>query len=178
MARNVEIKARLPDAQADRIRRRALARSPVAPEVLHQTDTFYATPSGRLKLRRLHDGRAELVAYDRPDATGPALSAYDRVACDDPDALHAVLARTLGVRGVVEKRREVVLLGQTRVHLDDVKGLGRFLELEVVLREDQSPEEGRAIAVALMELLGIAPESLVECAYIDLLERALDRGLA
>jgi adenylate cyclase class IV len=71
---------------------------------------------------------------------------------------------------VVEKRRQVIHIGQTRLHLDDVVGLGIFLELEVVLRENQSSEEGAAIALELMAALGIEPASLIDVAYIDLLE--------
>ena len=52
------------------------------------------------------------------------------------------LAGVLKTRGVVTKRREVFLIGRTRVHLDDVKGLGTFVELEVVLGDDEPPGNG------------------------------------
>lgn len=63
------------------------------------------------------------------------------------------------------------MTGQTRIHLDEVEGLGRFIELEVVLRRDQTIEEGQRIAEALMVRLGVRSEDLVEEAYVDLLER-------
>lgn len=170
MASNIEIKARLSPARAKRIREQALTRSSLPPEVLYQTDTFYRVPSGRLKLRELKDGTAELIAYERPNRAGPKQSLYVRSPCTDPKSLHEVLARSVGIRGVVEKHRQVIHVGQTRVHLDEVAGLGSFLELEVVLRENQSPEEGEAIAAELMTVFGIASESLIEGAYIDLVE--------
>ena len=55
------------------------------------------------------------------------------------------------------------------MHLDQVEGLGTFVELEVVLEEDQSEDEGVRIAEELMETLGLDRERLVECAYADLL---------
>ncbi len=60
-------------------------------------------------------------------------------------------------------------MGQTRIHLDRVDGLGDFVELEVVLRPDQEQREGIAIAHELMRRLGIAEDQLVKVAYIDLL---------
>ena len=60
-------------------------------------------------------------------------------------------------------------MGQTRVHLDEVEGLGTFVELEVVLRPDQSPAEGTLIATGLMKKLGISDDQLVDRAYLDLL---------
>jgi len=76
---------------------------------------------------------------------------------------------------VVRKKRAVHLIGQTRVHLDEVEGLGHFVELEVVLRPEQDAVDGGAIARGLMASLDIGPDQLVEFAYIDLLDRTTTR---
>jgi len=55
------------------------------------------------------------------------------------------------------------------VHLDRVEGLGHFLELEVVLKENERAESGVQEAHSLMAQLGIEPSQLVETAYVDLL---------
>jgi adenylate cyclase class IV len=170
MASNVEIKARLAPGQAALIRGRALSLSSRPSEHLHQVDTFYRVPAGRLKLRDFGDGTGELIAYERPDRAGPSCSSYALFPCADPRALHEALARSLGVRGIVEKQREVIHVGQTRIHLDEVAGLGSFLELEVVLRDGQSEEQGAVIAADLEAALGVPGESRIEGAYIDLLE--------
>ena len=170
MASNIEIKARLSPEQWRRIQKEALALSSVAPTILEQTDTFYTVPKGRLKLRELKDGTAELIAYERPDRSGPEHSSYVRSSCSDAKSLHEALARSLGVRGVVEKHRQVIHVGQTRIHLDEVVGLGSFLELEVVVQENQSLAEAEAIAAELMRAFAVTSESLIEGAYIDLLE--------
>ncbi|CAD7695776.1 unnamed protein product [Ostreobium quekettii] len=88
----------------------------------------------------------------------------------DPRSLSEALGRSLGVRGVVEKQREVIMVGRTRVHLDEVAGLGTFLELEVQLAEGQSAEEGEAVAAELMAHFGVGRGCLVEGAYIDAIE--------
>ncbi len=172
VARNVEIKARLSAGNAAAARQAALARATDPPEDIRQTDTYFHVPKGRLKLRVFGEGRAELIAYQRPDQPGPKLSSYVRAPCADAELTLAALGAALGVRGVVVKHRVVVLVGQSRLHFDEVAGLGHFLEIEVVLRDDQSPAEGERIARRLMEMLGIEPADLVDGAYIDLLAAA------
>lgn len=168
MARNIEIKARARDLARLELRARELGGG--APEELVQVDTFYAAPSGRLKLRVFGDGTGELIQYDRPDRGEPAESRYERSPAADPASLHAALEGALGVRAVVRKRRRVVLVGQTRVHLDEVEGLGSFLELEVVLAPDQTTADGAAIARRLMGELGVRAQDLIPGAYVDELE--------
>ena len=168
MARNIEIKARVSEAVLCEIDARACARSDREPVFVQQTDTFYNVPRGRLKLRRVRNGSAELISYDRSDEQGPKLSDYVLSPCVKPESLHAVLERNLGVRGTVEKTRRIVMVGQTRVHLDRVNGLGSFVELEVVLRDDQSPADGQVIADRLIAELGIGSDELIDVSYIDL----------
>jgi len=171
---NVELKARLADRPATEALLATISDTP--PTTLRQRDTFFRCHHGRLKLRELDAGGGELIAYDRANLTGARESDYAIAAVADAAALHAVLSRTLGATTVVEKTRVLYRVGQTRVHVDEVAGLGDFLELEVVMRADQSPDEGRAIAVDLMRRLGIREGDLVAMAYADLLaERAARR---
>jgi predicted adenylyl cyclase CyaB len=167
---NIEIKARVQNF--DEIRRRAEDLSGSAVEVIPQEDTFFNTPHGRLKLRLLAENRAQLIYYTRPDQEGPKRSDYHISHSSDPASLKRVLELAYGIRGVVRKTRYLYLVGQTRVHLDDVDGLGQFMELEVVMGEKQSDAEGQAIAEALMASLGIEKTDLLEGAYMDLLESA------
>lgn len=168
VASNIEIKARARDL--DRLERRARELGGGEAEELLQVDTFYSVPTGRLKLRVFGDGTGELIQYHRPDRGGPKESRYERVPAADPAPLHVALENALGVRAVVRKRRRVVLVGPTRVHLDEVDGLGTFLELEVVLGPDDTTGDGERIARELMGELGVGAEDLVEGAYVDLLE--------
>ncbi len=168
MARNVEVKARVRDAAA--FRRRVESMSDAAVEALDQRDTFFVVPRGRLKLRVLGPDACELIYYERPDDAAATLSEYFVVRSSDPEAFLEILSAVLGVRGVVAKRRFLYRIGRTRVHLDEVDGLGTFVELEVVLDEGESPEEGRDVAERLSAALGIEEEDRVRGAYIDLLE--------
>ena len=166
--RNVEIKARVCDFETLRRRVEALSNKPV--EIIDQLDTFYITPRGRLKLRVLAPDYCELIQYSRADDSAAKTSTYDIVRSDDPASFSRILESALPIRGVITKRRHLYLIGQTRIHLDEVEGLGTFMELEVVLSRGQTSEYGAAIANDLMEKLGISPEHLISGAYIDLLE--------
>jgi predicted adenylyl cyclase CyaB len=169
MPSNIEIKARVRDL--DQIRRRAEELSDTPVEVIPQEDIFFKTPQGRLKLRILSQNSGQLIYYTRPDREGPKRSDYHISLTSDPENLKHVLDLAYGIRGVIRKTRYVYLDSQTRVHLDDVEGLGQFMELEVVLREGQEDAEGQAIAESLMAALGIESSDLLEGAYIDLLEK-------
>jgi predicted adenylyl cyclase CyaB len=165
---NIEIKAYARDFAEIRRRAEALSNQPV--NILLQEDTFFNSPQGRLKLRVLSGDQGQLIYYTRPDQEGPKRSDYHIFLTNDPENLKRALELAYGIRGVVRKTRYLYLVGQTRVHLDDVEGLGQFMELEVVMQEGQSDAEGQAIAEDLMARLGVEGSDLIEGAYMDLLE--------
>jgi predicted adenylyl cyclase CyaB len=169
MPTNIEIKARVPDPALFAAAARAISDAP--PQTLRQRDTFFRCPDGRLKLRELGAGRSELIWYDRPDVGGSRRSDYHIAPVADPAALRRLLDRAYGVTQVVEKTRTLCLVGQTRIHLDEVVGLGSFVELEVVLHDGQPEPEGHRIAAKLMARLGIAANDLLTGAYAEMLPR-------
>jgi len=168
MARNIEIKARVTDA--GRLEKCLAGLKVDFQAQLQQTDTFFKVPSGRLKLREFADGTAELIHYHRADRSDAKLSDYERVAISDPTGMRALLKRALGIRGTVRTQRTLLLVGKTRIHIDTVEGLGRFLELEVVLDDSDTIVAGEQTAAALLKQLEITAGDLVSGAYIDLLE--------
>jgi predicted adenylyl cyclase CyaB len=167
MRRNVEIKARITDMAALTARVKSLADQ--GPEILRQEDTFFNSGQGRLKLRKFSDSQGELIYYERPDIDQPAECQYRITPTSEPDKVIDMLSRSHGVRGVIRKKRTLYLADQTRIHLDEVEGLGTFLELEVVLRPNQDSSDGVQLAEKLMTQLGVDPADLVKTAYIDLL---------
>jgi len=172
MPTNIEIKARLRDPR--RTRQLAEKIAGTEPRLLRQTDTFFGVNQGRLKLREFPDAPAELIFYRRPDQSGPKASNYAIHRTDDGPGLRALLVAALVETGTVRKTRTLLMAGRTRIHLDEVEGLGHFLELEVVLAEGESPADGEAEAKRLMKALEIEETDLVETAYIDLLSENTD----
>jgi predicted adenylyl cyclase CyaB len=167
---NVEIKARAAAwpaqlkaglALADRVER------------LTQSDTFFNCSNGRLKLREQGRAGAYLVFYSRAGLKGPKASSYTLVPVKSAGKTKRSLSRILGVKALVKKKRVVCFAGRTRIHFDEVKGLGRYIELEVVMKPGEALAAGRREAKTLMRALGIRPGDLVPGAYADLLEQKL-----
>ena len=168
MPSNVEIKARL--RNRDRVEALVRARADHGPELIVQEDVFCPSEKGRFKLRTFSKDRGELIFYRRLDTEGPTESEFFKAPTSDPGAMAVAMGAALGTAGVVKKRRTLYLVGQTRVHLDEVEGLGHYLELEVVLEPGQSTDDAAAIAHELMATLGISTEDLEANAYIDLID--------
>lgn len=141
---NLEIKARLRDPAAALRRVRELEPRPHSVE--RQVDTYLSVPRGRLKLRRrwtASEPRAgavpeieqpcELIAYDRPDVEGARRSDFLLLRLPAETRVEDVLGLALGLDARVEKVRTVFLHDSVRIHLDEVAGIGSFLELEAIL---------------------------------------------
>jgi homotetrameric cytidine deaminase len=169
-SRNVELKAHDPDPA--RTLERALAAGARDEGLLRQRDTYFHVAAGRLKLREEDPGGATLIAYQRPDEAAERVSSYRLVQVPDAAALRSALAAAIGIDVVVVKRRHLLMWETVRIHLDEVRGLGSFLELEAVAEPagDLAREHGQV--ARLRELLEIRDESLREGSYADALRGA------
>ncbi len=163
---NVELKARI-DA-GDRVRAVAVQLATARLADQHQIDTYFVCLHGRLKLREIDAQRAELIWYERPDQTAPKPCRYCLIPVDDPAAMKHALQAALGVHVVVEKHREIYLFHNVRIHLDQVTGLGQFLEFEAVLGAEVTEDKGRRQVEQLQAHFGIATADLLTGSYADL----------
>jgi len=165
--RNIELKARLTDLAAARETARSIATKEIGLQV--QTDTYFHCPNGRLKLRQIEHAPAHLVWYARPDTEGPKASDYRLVPVANPETLKAALSDEYGIWCVVRKHREIFLYHNVRIHLDEVEGLGTFLEFEAVLGGDVDDRQGHAQLAELRRQFSISDTDLLAVSYSDLL---------
>jgi predicted adenylyl cyclase CyaB len=163
MPSNIEIKAILKDRR--KVETIVARLSDSEPEILHQHDIFFRCETARLKLRIVSPEHGELIQYERSDVAEVRSSRYLIARTPDPEILSEILTKALGQTGIVRKTRTLYLIGQTRVHLDQVEALGDFLELEVVLRSEQSEIAGKDIATKLLSDLGIDRSQFISEAY-------------
>jgi predicted adenylyl cyclase CyaB len=167
--RNIELKARIADANAARKLAEAIATERRGIE--RQVDTYFHCRNGRLKLREIEGQAAQLIWYARPDTRGPKPSDYQIVPVSDAARLKIALTAALGTRTVIEKRREIFLWHNVRIHLDEVAGQGVFLEFEAVLEPLLDDTAGKAELEQLAKHFGIATADLVCWSYGEIAER-------
>jgi adenylate cyclase class IV len=163
--RQIEIKLRWSDHEA--VLARALEAGARDEGLLVQRDQFYGVSKGRLKLRTIADVRGELIAYDREDAAAARASDYGLYPTGAAALLDEVLSRALTKAGVLEKTRHLLIFRNTRIHLDDVVGLGRFVELETVI-QDQSESDAVAEHDEVITVLGLGDAERIAVGYMDL----------
>ncbi len=135
---------------------------------MKQIDTYFNVPQGRLKLREINTHEAELIYYERSDLAESRYSNYQICDIPEPVAFKQIATMALGVKGVVEKQRELWMFGDTRIHLDEVKDLGQFVELETVIHS-QTEAEAQTEHQLVKDTLGIKEEDLVSVSYSDLI---------
>ncbi len=162
----IEIKARLRDrASAEQILAAHSARS-VGTD--RQKDTYFRVAEGRLKLR---EGNIEnaLIYYRRPDQTGPKRSDVALYKTQPGDGLKEILTQAMGVLSTVEKIRKIYFIDNVKIHLDEVAGLGQFIEIEAIDADGSiGSERLREQCSRWMAAFGILQTDLFENSYSDM----------
>lgn len=178
----VEIKVR---ADHDVVRTHLRGRDASSEGTVTQADTYYDAPhrdfaetDEALRLRResAEDDQTVLVTYKGPlvDDSSKTREEHE-TGVDSPFAVEGILDG-LGFEPAetVEKVRERFKLDGYTVTLDDVTGLGEFVEVEVEVPEDDV-EDAREGAREVLESLGLDPDAGIRTSYLGLLLEA-DNG--
>lgn len=164
---NIEIKAKYENlVEAKNIAQKIGARFEGS---LYQIDTYFQVKEGRLKLREIIAQETQLIYYERPNVTGAKLSRYQIYSVENTPQLRSILESALGIWCVVEKQREVYWFEEIRIHLDQVKHLGNFLEFEGLIQEDSIKEKVKEKAENLVSLFRIPTSNLIAASYSDLI---------
>jgi adenylate cyclase, class 2 len=164
---NIEIKARC--ANPDRIRKYLVGHHAVFKGVDHQTDTYFNVQQGRLKLR---EGNIEnnLIYYERNNHAGPRSSVFRLIKMEQPLELKEILVSSLGIKTIIRKKREIYFLHNVKFHLDEVEGLGTFMEIEAGNLTADIPEESlRMQCDHYIKELGIRHGDMIDVSYSDMI---------
>lgn len=165
MPRNLELKAPLPPSAAGAAIARSLG-AKLADRFYH-TDTYFKIGPGRLKLREFRGGIGELIRYSRPNTRGVRVSRYTIVQVRHPAEVRNALKRVFGVSAVVRKRRDLYILKNARIHLDRVRGLGSFVEFEVII--SYGMPQAKRLMNELKKAFGLRDRDCIGTSYSTLL---------
>ena len=172
---NIEFKARMRDEK--RVRAALKSLRPRVAGTDHQIDTYFNAPSGRLKLRQGNIENA-LIFYQRENRSQVRQSRVLLCEFSNPaemQTLKTVLESALGVAAVVDKVREIYYVDNIKIHLDRVRRLGKFLEVEAFVKKGNL-RHARKQAERIKALFGVRPQDILSHSYSDLiLERANSR---
>jgi adenylate cyclase len=160
----IELKARVPSLEKKR--QILLSIGAEIEDIYKQTDTYFNTFQGRLKLREVEgQPTSKLIHYARKDT--PGLKKSDVILYDTYDSrtIKTLLKRALGIKVIVTKSREIYHHQRTQIHLDKVEDLGTYIEFE---REITNLPEDHKILDLLMKSLEICQEDLETVSYSDL----------
>jgi adenylate cyclase class IV len=163
--RNIELKAR--DPHPDRSRELCLSLQAEDHGELFQRDTYFQVTHGGLKLREQRPGQAHLIQFDRASEPQERESRYRLIDVGDGPVLRAALESALGVRVSVLKRRHLFIWQAVRIHLDEVQGLGNFIEFEAVAQEQSDLTREYELVRELRELFAVSDERLVAQGYAE-----------
>lgn len=136
----------------------------------HQIDTYFIVKHGRLKLR---EGTIEnnLIFYQRENISGPKTSNFLLYKSLEPELLKKILGDALDVLVVVDKQRHIYYVQNAKIHLDQVKDLGTFLEIEIVdmgEKNDPSFPDLHHQCEHYKSLFSVQDQDLIEGSYSDM----------
>ncbi|MBN1397592.1 MAG: class IV adenylate cyclase [Bacteroidetes bacterium] len=165
MLQNLELKARIPSLPA--AIRTAAGLHSRSREFLCQRDIYYNVRHGRLKLRIINSRTAELIYYIRPNKGTSRYSDYIVMSVGDPQSVNKILTTAIGRKIIIDKKRRIFLYKNARIHIDDVYGLGSFIEFEVQVKNGRS--QAKTLLKNLVEKFKIKPSDTEAVSYSDLL---------
>ncbi len=133
-----------------------------------QRDIYFKTNNGRLKLRKgIIEGA--LVFYKRENVKGVKISEYSLYKSKDPEALESILRETLGVLVEVVKTREMYFINNVKFNIDNVQGLGKFVEIEAMTENKDDFVRLKSTVQHYLDEFKILPKDIQSHSYSDLL---------
>jgi len=165
--KNFEFKVKVDELE--KYENKILTLNPEFEGVKHQIDTYFNTELGRLKLRESNDENS-LINYDRENISGSKESQIILYQHKPNVALKNILTRQLGVKIIVDKKRRIYFIDNVKFHFDNVDGLGTFIEVEAIDRNEEfTTEELKEQCNKYFNFFQLTKSNLVDKSYSDLI---------
>ncbi len=136
---------------------------------IQQVDTYYKMPDGRLKCRIIDDEAEEWIFYNRPDRLTPKISQFLILSKQQAQARWGTINLKKWV--TVSKKRDVFLIENTRIHLDDVDNLGTFIEFEALVSPRYNVRVCHELIAEYRQLFAPILGEVIASSYCDMIDR-------
>ncbi|MCF2143902.1 MAG: class IV adenylate cyclase [Candidatus Heimdallarchaeota archaeon] len=133
-----------------------------------QVDIYFKITKGRLKLRK-GAKQSYLIYYEREDLREIRPSHFELYPTATPTKLEKLLRAAFDVLVEVKKNREVVWIQNIKFNLDNVEGLGTFIEIEAMTESPQEFADLKQKVQVFIEKFAIKKEEIQSQSYSDLL---------
>jgi len=135
---------------------------------LNQVDTYFIVKKGHLKIREINKKSFELIFYQRPNKKIAKTSNYEVIGLNKNQSkeIKRILKISLVIKNIIKKTRFLYLYKNTRIHLDNVSGLGKFIELETVLKKINN-QKAKIEHKKLIKILNLNKEEKIRKSYCD-----------
>lgn len=160
------IKAQVEDISTVIKRARAIAEQ--GPLEIFLEDSDFDCPEGKVKLRSFSSAGTKAIFFESEDTATAKEFRVRILRTSDPELMIQAMSDHYAVLSKLRKKRTLVIVGNARIFLDEVEGLGSFVEIEVFLSENVTVDQGTTTIGLLMNRLGIRKKDLVGESYIDL----------
>jgi adenylate cyclase class IV len=168
---NIEFKAELRHGALEAARRQLKLIDAERVGALRQLDTCYKLADGRLKKRESPGEPVEWIYYHRPNRVSPKMSNYTILT--DEQARRRWGTKTLKVWLTVAKTREVWMIGEVRIHLDQVDDLGEFIEFQAMVSRSFDVKACHSAVAELRQIFLPLLGEPISVGYCDLMEQLL-----
>jgi len=166
----LEVKAKCPDLGKIKKQLKKIGAKFIAKK--HQVDTYflispkyYCKTGPRMRIRE--DKSSGLAWWEYHEPIDGLRAKENEIAIDDPRLAKWILTK-LGyqVEAVIDKVREKYKFGELNIDLDQVKGWGNFVEVEIMNNGSRSAEKK---IFDFLARIGIAEKNLIpEVRYLDM----------
>lgn len=173
---NYEIKARASKEQQEKIKNFLKKNNAKFIGIDNQVDTYFKTKEGRLKIR---NGNIEnsLIFYQREDKKNSKQSNIEIYQLPKNSRLEKIIRGTQEILVVVNKKRGIYFIDNVKFHIDNVKELGRFVEIEAMSRSNIPLKKIKEQCEYYKSAFEIRDEDLIKGSYSDmLLEKLKNQG--
>ena len=163
MALNLELKARVENHEVVKQVLKNIGSK--FEKMLNQRDIYYKIENGLLKLR-IENGNYSLIKYNREERKSDRWSNYYVVNMEGSET-ELLFSSLFPIETEVMKQRELYMYKDTRIHLDTVENLGKFIELETVVHGEKG--YAKVLFDEMIELLKLDLNGQIRSSYRDLI---------